>query len=263
VLGIDRDPVAIERARARLAGGRIELVVGNSYDPAIRTRISGFGPDLILLDLGVSSRQLDDSELGFSFRPGADLDMRMELSGPTAAEILNTASEADLSQWLTELADEPKARRLAREIVRRRSNRHFSTSDDLVNAIRGALGPQSGPSDFARVFQAVRIVVNDELDGLADALPELRDALTPGGALAVVSYHSGEDRIVKHAFREWSRACVCPPELPVCQCRGRPLGRELTRRPVRPGALEVERNPRSRSARLRVFQGADRVGEAS
>jgi 16S rRNA (cytosine1402-N4)-methyltransferase len=265
VLGIDRDPGAIDRAARRLEAanaGRLELVEGNAYDPAVRDRIAGFRPDLILLDLGVSSRQLDDDQLGFSFRPGAILDMRMARAGPTAADLLNEVAEEDLAIWFRELADEPRARRLAAEIGRRRSNRHFSTSDDLVNAIRAALGPKSGPADFARIFQALRIAVNDELAGLEASLPAFRDALVPGGALAAVSYHSGEDRIVKHAFREWSRACVCPPELVVCRCRGRPLGRELVRRPVRPGPAEIARNPRARSARLRIFRVAGDGGEA-
>jgi 16S rRNA (cytosine1402-N4)-methyltransferase len=129
-------------------------------------------------------------------------------------------------------------------------------SDDLVGAIRRAFGPRTGPADFARLFQAVRIAVNDELDTLAPALEALRTRLVPGGILAVIAYHSGEDRIVKHAFREWARACRCPPSQPVCACGG-PLGRVLTRRPVAAGPDEVAANPRARSARLRAFEVAD------
>jgi 16S rRNA (cytosine1402-N4)-methyltransferase len=129
-------------------------------------------------------------------------------------------------------------------------------SDDLVNAIRSVLGPRSGPPDFARIFQALRIAVNGELEGLADALPELRDALVAGGRLLVISYHSGEDRIVKHAFQEWARECVCPPELPVCRCRGRALGALEPRKPVRASDAEVQANPRARSATLRGFRTA-------
>src|SRR5207245_6593319 len=121
---------------------------------------------------------------------------------------------------------------------------------------REVLGPRSGPADFARLFQALRIAVNHELEQLVGGLPALRDALVPEGRLGVITYHSGEDRIVKHAFREWSRACVCPPGQPVCTCRGRPLGRVLTRKPVRPGAAEVRANPRARSAQLRAFEVA-------
>ena len=130
----------------------------------------------------------------------------------------------------------------------------FATSDDLVRAIRGALGPRTGPADFARLFQAMRIAVNDEIEGLGRALPMLRDRLAPGGTLAVITYHSGEDRLVKHAFREWSSECVCPPRQPVCTCRGHSLGKTLTRRAVVPTDAEIARNPRSRSAKLRAWR---------
>jgi len=172
----------------------------------------------------------------------------------TAADLLNTWPEARLADAFAELADEPHARRLARAIVRRRARAPFESSDDLVNAIREARGPRSGPSDFARLFQALRIVVNQELEQLELALPALRATLAPGGRMAVITYHSGEDRIVKHAFREWSRSCVCPPRQPVCTCRGHPLGRLLTRKPIRPGPAEVRDNPRARSAQLRAFE---------
>jgi 16S rRNA (cytosine1402-N4)-methyltransferase len=262
VLGIDRDPAALERARARLGTDRIDYRLGSAFDPDGLAAISAFHPDLVLLDLGVSSRQLDDADLGFSFRPDAPLDMRMARTGPTAGEILAEATESDLAEWLADYGDEPRARRLAAEIVRRRRNRPFVISDDLVNAIRAALGPRAGPSDFARIFQAIRIVVNDELGGLATALPVLRAALCPGGALAAISYHSGEDRLVKNAFRDWSAACICPPKQPICTCRGRPLGRVRTRRPVIAGPTEIAANPRARSAKLRVFEVAADGGKA-
>jgi 16S rRNA (cytosine1402-N4)-methyltransferase len=126
-----------------------------------------------------------------------------------------------------------------------------------VNAIRAVLGARSGPADFARLFQAVRIAVNDELGGLERALPAFRDALVPGGRLAVISYHSGEDRLVKHAFQEWARSCVCPPGQPVCTCRGRALGRAEPRKPIVPDEIELANNPRARSAKLRIFRVAD------
>ena len=144
-------------------------------------------------------------------------------------------------------------------MVRRRDRQPFAVSDDLVNAIRGTLGPRAGPPEFARLFQAVRIAVNDELGGLARALPAFRDALRPGGRLAVITYHSGEDRLVKRAFREWASACVCPPRQPVCTCRGRALGRVDPRKPIVPTPDEVAANPRARSAHLRIFL----VGDAS
>ena len=175
----------------------------------------------------------------------------------TAAEVLNQAEEGTLAQALADWADEPRARRLAREIVRRRGRRPFASSDDLVNAIRAVLGPRAGPADFARIFQAIRIAVNDELTELEVALPAFRDALSPGGRLAVISYHSGEDRVVKQAFQAWSKRCVCPPRQPVCTCRGRALGRAEPRKPIVPEPAEIAGNPRARSAKLRIFRVAD------
>jgi 16S rRNA (cytosine1402-N4)-methyltransferase len=210
-----------------------------------------------LLDLGVSSHQLDDPSRGFSFREGAPLDMRMGGdSTSSAAEFLNRAEERELARIFREYADEPHAGRLAREIARRRATRPFATSDDLVGAIRGALGARTGPADFARIFQAVRIEINRELVGLERALPALRDRLEPEGVFAVITYHSGEDRLVKHAFREWSRPCVCPPRQPTCTCGGRPLGETLTRKPIVAGPDEIASNPRARSARLRAWRSA-------
>jgi 16S rRNA (cytosine1402-N4)-methyltransferase len=259
VLGIDRDPEAIARARQRL-GERGIHYLHDSYDsPEALTAVAGFRPDLILLDLGVSSRQLDELGRGFTFRPGAPLDMRMGTTGGSAADFLNYQDEATLERVFADYGDERQARRLAREIARRRQRHSFATSDDLVNAVRATLGPRAGPPDFARLFQAIRIAVNDELAGLERALPELRDALGSGGGLAVITYHSGEDRLVKTAFREWASACICPPRQPVCTCRGRPLGRMEPRKPIVPDGSEVEANPRARSAKLRVFRVLDAV----
>ena len=254
VLGIDRDPAAIARAEARVGSERLTTVRGSTYAPEVLDRVRKFRPDLILLDLGVSSRQLDDDALGFSFRPGGVLDMRMSGAGQSAADVLNTWDEEDLAGAFADWGDERRARPLAREVARRRGRAPFATSDDLVNAIRSVLGPRSGPPDFARLFQAVRIAVNGELAGLAEALPQLRDALVPDGLLLVISYHSGEDRIVKHAFQEWAKRCICPPEFPVCVCRGRALGVLDPRRQVRAGETEVSANPRARSATLRGFR---------
>jgi len=255
VLAADRDPAAIAAARARLGDTGIRYSTGPFGSAKVLGTIETFRPDRILLDLGVSSYQLDTDARGFTFRPGAPLDMRMAAGhGVTAADILNTWPEARLAGAFADLADEPRARRLARAVVRRRATAPFAISDDLVNAIREVRGPRSGPSDFARLFQALRIVVNQELEQLDLALPALRAALVPGGRMAVITYHSGEDRIVKNAFRDWSRSCVCPPRQPVFTCRGRPLGRLLTRKPVRPGPAEVRDNPRARSAQLRSFE---------
>ena len=257
VLGIDRDPAAIAVSRRRLGNEGIRYLEAPYASPEALGAVAAFRPDFILLDLGVSSRQLDEADRGFTFRPGAPLDMRMSSTGRSAAEFLNQADEAELARVFAEYGDERQARRLAREIVRRRDRHPFAISDDLVNAVRATLGPRAGPSEFARLFQAVRIEVNDELAGLAGALPAFRDALEPGGRLAVITYHSGEDRLVKHTFREWASACVCPPRQPVCTCRGRPLGRLAPRKPIVPDGGETAANPRARSAHLRIFQAGD------
>jgi len=257
VLGIDRDPEAIQAARRRLGENGIRYLEASFFSQRALDAIGELRPDFILLDLGVSSHQFDEERRGFTFRPGSPLDMRMEGTGQSAADLLNKADQGELRRVFAEYGDERRAGRLAAEILRRRATKPFRTSDDLVNAIRGALGPRTGPADFARLFQAVRIAVNDELAGVARALPRMRDALVPGGRLAVISYHSGEDRIVKHQFRDWAAGCVCPPGLPVCTCRGRPLGRLDPRRAIRPSADEVAHNPRARSATLRIFRTAE------
>jgi 16S rRNA (cytosine1402-N4)-methyltransferase len=257
VLGIDRDPAALAVSRRRLGETGIRYLQATYASREALDAVTAFRPDFILLDLGVSSRQLDEAARGFTFRPGAPLDMRMGADGASAAALLNRAVEAELARIFHDYGDERQARRLAREVVRRRERHPFATSDDLVNAVRAVLGSRAGPADFARLFQAVRIAVNDELAGLETALPVFRDALTPGGRLAVITYHSGEDRIVKHAFRDWARPCVCPPRQPVCTCRGRALGRVVPRKPVVPDAAEVAANPRARSAHLRIFQAGD------
>jgi 16S rRNA (cytosine1402-N4)-methyltransferase len=257
VLGIDRDPAAIAVSRRRLGDEGMRYLRAAYGASDALDAVAAFHPDFILLDLGVSSRQLDEAERGFTFRPGAALDMRMGSVGPSAADLLNREDEAELARVFHEYGDERQARRLAREIVRRRQRQPFAVSDDLVNAVRATLGPRAGPSEFARLFQAVRIAVNDELAGLEAALPALRDALEPGGRLAIITYHSGEDRLVKHAFREWATACICPPRQPVCTCRGHPLGRLVPRKPIVPGPDEVAANPRARSAHLRIFQAGD------
>ncbi len=254
VLGIDRDPGAIARARERLGDHAVTYLQAPYASAAALTAVRAFRPHFVLLDLGVSSRQLDDAARGFTFRPGAPLDMRMGTDAPTAAMWLETSTTAELEAALRDYADERHARRLATEVVRRRATAPFRTSDDLVNAIRAVLGPRSGPADFARIFQGVRIAVNDELGGLARALPSFRDALTGAGTLAVISYHSGEDRLVKHAFREWERGCTCPPLLPRCVCGRLPLGRSEPHRAIIPLAAEIAGNPRARSARLRFFR---------
>ena len=261
VVALDRDEAAIAEARKRLApyeaSGRFLAIRGNFAELDRIPDLEGRKFDGILADLGVSSHQIDADERGFSFRPGALLDMRMDRrSTTTAAELLNTLDEANLSQIFRDYGDEPRANRLAREITRRRERKPMHVSDDLVDAVRGAFGARMGPGDFARFFQAVRIAVNDELGALEKALPLLRDRLKPGGVLAVIAYHSGEDRLAKHTMREWSKDCICPPKQLQCTCRGHALGELLTKRALIASRAETASNPRSRSARLRAWRSA-------
>ena len=262
VIGVDRDPDALDAVKERLASfasnDRFKAYLGNFANIDEIDGLFGRHFDGVLLDLGISSHQIDDPCRGFTFRVDAPLDMRMDrgesTESPTAADVLNSFDEHALASIFREYGDEHRAHRLAREVVRRRSNRAFTVSDDFVGAIRGALGPRTGPADFARLFQSLRIAVNDELTALERALPVLRDRLLPGGVMAVIAYHSGEDRLVKHAFRDWSSDCICPPKQPVCNCRGRALGALVGRKATTPAPDELARNPRARSARLRAFR---------
>jgi 16S rRNA (cytosine1402-N4)-methyltransferase len=261
VVGLDQDPDALTAARKRLGvrGDRVVFVNGNFRNVArIATDLKQID-DLAgaLLDLGVSSYQIDSEARGFSFRRGTPLNMRMGGTtgeGRTAADILNMESEQQLGTLFREYGEERRWRAIAREIIRRRQSTPFRTADDLVAAFTTVLGPGIDARTKARLFQALRIEVNDEMTALQEALTSIRGLLAPQGRFVVISYHSLEDRIVKNAFREWSRDCVCPPEIPVCRCRGVALGRVLTRKPLRPDESEVQRNPRARSARLRAWE---------
>lgn len=259
VLAVDRDPEALDEARRALAdvSDRIRFLHCRFDEAADDVEVRDRGLDGALLDLGVSSHQLDADARGFAFRRGVTLDMRMDTTqGRDASAFLAEADEETLARVFRELGEEPRGRHLAREVVKRRATEPMTSSDDLVAALSVVLRRSPSAQDKARIFQAVRIAVNDELDALERALPALRDVLVDGGVLVVLAYHSLEDRIVKHAFREWSRSCVCPPELPVCRCRGHALGETLTRKPVMASDDEVARNPRARSARLRAWRRA-------
>ena len=259
VIGVDQDEEALAVAGRRLErfGKRVELVRANFADAMemVSEPLAG-----VLLDLGISSRQIDAAERGFSFRPGTPLDMRMagsvSVETLTAADLLHGQTEAELAQLFWKYADEPRSRRLAAAIVERRATRPFRTSDDLLEVMESVLGRRMDVQDRARIFQALRIAVNDEMGVLERVLPAAREKLDAGGVFVVLSYHSLEDRRVKDAFREWSRSCVCPPELPECRCRGRALGKTLTRKPQYPSPEEVAVNPRARSAKLRAWRKA-------
>jgi len=259
LIAVDQDTEAHDVAGRRLErfGDRVHLVHADFTAAAAKLTAPLAGA---LLDLGVSSHQIDETSRGFSFRPGTPLDMRMDAdpSRVTAAELLNEKGESELADIFYRYGDERRSRRLARALVRRRQEQPFHTSDDLNAVLDGVLarGDTLEPADRARLYQALRIAVNSELEALEGVLPLLREALAPEGVLAVLSYHSLEDRVVKAAFRDWSRSCVCPPELPVCVCRGVPLGETLTKKPVMAGEAEVAANPRARSARLRAWRKA-------
>ena len=255
VIGVDQDPEALAVAAVRLKkyGDRFVLVRANFADAAETGEETLAGA---LLDLGISSRHIDAPERGFSFRSGTPLDMRMDPRGNSAADLLNNLSESDLADIFYYYGEERKSRRLARDIVHNRKLRPFATSDDLLASMERALGPRLEAQDKARIFQALRIAVNDELDVLERALPALRDRLEADGVLVILSYHSLEDRRVKDAFREWSRACICPPEVLLCQCRGVPLGTTLTKKPLEASDEEVQQNVRARSAKLRAWRKA-------
>jgi len=258
LVAIDRDPSVkphFDRFKAQ-AGVDVRFLRGDFAIVLTQLATNDIKADAILLDIGVSSMQIDRPERGFSYATDAPLDMRMDPSGEvTAATIVNTWGERELATIFRRLGEERYAGPIARAIVRRRAERAFFRTGDLVDVIKLAIPT---PARFGeghparRVFQALRIAVNDELGQLAAALPAAVEMLRPGGRLAVISFHSLEDRIVKQFMVERSKGCTCPPDFPVCVCGKQPELRLLTRKPVRPSALELDRNPRSASSRLRV-----------
>ncbi len=258
LIAIDRDPSVrdyFERLQKRstlqmrFLRGDFAVVLEQLADNGVRA-------DAVLLDLGVSSMQLDRPERGFSYAADAPLDMRMDPSQDlSAATLVNETDERELATIFRRYGEERYARQIARAIARRRRERPFERTGDLVDTIKAAM---PAPARFGdghpakRVFQALRIAVNDELGALEAALPAAFGMLRPGGRLAVISFHSLEDRIVKQFMRELERGCTCPPDFPICVCGNEPELRAVQRRPIRPGAAELATNPRASSARLRV-----------
>ena len=261
LIGIDRDRVALTAAEERLQPylDRVTLVHANfSEIRSILNNLSIPGADGMLFDLGVSSPQLDDAERGFSYMADAPLDMRMNRDDPlTAAELVNTWSAEELRGIFYEYGEERYAPQVAAAIVRRRETKPIETTLELAEIIRSAMPPQAlreKQHPAKRCFQAIRIAVNDELGAVRRLMEDAIDCLNPGGRLAVITFHSLEDRIVKTAMQAAAKGCTCPPEFPVCVCGKKPRVTVLTRKPIVSGAAELNENPRARSAKLRVAE---------
>ena len=261
LIALDRDMTAIEAARERLADYRDRVTLVHSNFSQLEQVLRDLDIPLVdgmLFDLGVSSPQLDEAERGFSYMQDAPLDMRMDTSAAlTAREVVNTWSEEELRRILFDYGEERYASRIARAIVRRRAERPVETTLELVECIKGAMPPQSlreKQHPAKRSFQAIRIAVNGELDVLPPMLEAAAKCLRPGGRLAVITFHSLEDRIVKQKLRELATGCTCPPEFPVCVCGRKPQMILINRKPVTASPEELEKNPRSRSAKLRVAE---------
>jgi 16S rRNA (cytosine1402-N4)-methyltransferase len=259
LIAVDRDPTAktyFERFAKRAGGIQTRLLRGDFAVVLPQLAANDVRVDAVLLDLGVSSMQLDRPDRGFSYSVDAPLDMRMDTTQELdASELVNTWTERDLTHIFRKYGEERYAKQIVRAIVRRRKEQPFERTGELVDVIKCAI---PAPARFGeghpakRVFQALRIAVNDELGSLESALPAALELLRPGGRLAVISFHSLEDRIVKHFLRDRERGCTCPPDFPVCVCGHEPELRAIQRRPVRPGQAEVAANPRAASARLRA-----------
>ena len=259
--GIDRDDAALEAARTRLTGfkGKVTVVKGNYRD--MKSILSHYGINLvdgIILDLGVSSYQLDTPERGFSYRTDGPLDMRMDSHQiKTAADVVNSYSEGDLCRVIRDYGEERFADRIAARIVRERGEDPILSTGRLADIVKEAIPAKyrrTGGHPAKRTFQAIRIETNDELNALSGSIGEMIGMLHDGGRLCIITFHSLEDRIVKSAFRENENPCICPPEFPVCVCGRVSKGKVITRKPVIPSEEELKDNPRAQSAKLRIFE---------
>jgi 16S rRNA (cytosine1402-N4)-methyltransferase len=259
VLALDRDPAAIAFARQRLSmyDERVTFVNGSYTEMAPISEAHGFEHfDGILLDLGLSSRQLADSQRGFSFLRKGPLDMRFDATqGATAADLINNLSEAELADIFWRYGEERRSRQWAKVIV---ANRPITTTTQLADLIAAQVKRRGRIHPATQIFQALRIAVNDELEAVERGVKVAIELLSANGRLAVISFHSLEDRFVKQFFRQLSRDCICPPEQPICTCNRQPVLRLITRKAIQAGAEEIADNPRSRSARLRVVEKVGR-----
>jgi 16S rRNA (cytosine1402-N4)-methyltransferase len=259
LIGLDQDETALGAAGERLRpfGDRVQLVKTNFAEIAAVIEGLGVGPvSGVLMDIGVSSHQLDEAERGFSFHQDAPLDMRMDRDNPiSAATVVNEWSETEISGIIWKYGEEKWSKRVAQFIVKARATAPLTTTTDLVEVIKAAIpagARREGGHPARRTFQAIRIAVNDELGVLERGLEGAVSVLAPGGRLAVITFHSLEDRIVKQQFNRWVNPCICPPGLPVCACGKKPLVEHISRKPVTATEAELEQNPRSRSAKLRT-----------
>ena len=255
--GIDRDPDAVMTASERLSGLRAKVIKGNYSDMKALLEEQGVEKvDGILLDLGVSSYQLDTAERGFSYHADAPLDMRMSKEGISARDIVNESSYSQLTKILYEYGEEKFAPRIADAVIRHREEKPIETTGELADIVREGV-----PAKFRRdknpckkTFQAIRIAVNCEFDHLDKALDEGFEMLKTGGRFCIITFHSLEDRIVKQRFAGWCKGCTCPPDFPVCVCGNKPKGKLVSRKPAEASEEELEANPRSRSAKLRIIE---------
>lgn len=261
LIGIDQDSEAIAAAGRRLESYGAKVTIVKRNYSGIREVLQELGIEKvngILLDLGVSSHQLDDKDRGFSYREDAPLDMRMDLEGEySAADVVNSESEETLYRIIRNYGEERFAGRIARNIVSARQEKRIETTGELVSIIKHSIpakARQTGGHPAKRTFQAIRIHVNRELDVLENTLDSMIDLLEEGGRLCIITFHSLEDRIVKQNFKRHENPCTCPKDFPVCVCGKKPDGISLTRKPILPSEEEMERNSRSKSAKLRVFE---------
>ena len=261
LIGIDQDEAAIAVAGKRLEPyqNQVTIIRSNYCDMVPRlAEIGVTGVDGILLDLGVSSYQLDNAERGFTYREDVPLDMRMDQRNEqTAKDIVNTYSEMELYRIIRDYGEDRFAKNIAKHIVQARQKKEIETTGELTEIIRASIPAKvraTGGHPAKRTFQAIRIELNRELDVLEDSIDTMIERLAPGGRLSIITFHSLEDRIVKNRFRTNENPCICPPDFPVCVCGRKSRGRGITRKPILPTNQEMEENPRSKSAKLRVFE---------